>query len=53
LAEALTKKGVDCLHISDFEKIAEYIKAKVKKDDIVITMGAGDIYKVGDMLIKK
>lgn len=53
LAEALTKKGVDCLHISDFEKIAEYIRAKVKKDDIVITMGAGDIYKVGDMLIKK
>jgi len=34
------------------EKIVPYILDILKKDDLVITLGAGDIYKVGDELIQ-
>ena len=39
-------------YVKDFEDIASYIKKFAKKDDIVITMGAGDVYKIGEMLLK-
>lgn len=38
-------------YVSDFEDIARYLKRNAVKDDIVITMGAGDVYKVGEMLL--
>ena len=34
-----------------FEEAADFIKAQAKRGDIVITMGAGDVYKIGDMLL--
>lgn len=40
-------------YIKDFEDIADFVRAKAVKDDIVLTMGAGDVYKVGEMLVKK
>ena len=39
------------VYCGSFEKIAEYIKANAKEHDMVITMGAGDIYKVKELLI--
>ena len=41
----------DAIYCGSFEKIAEYIKANAKTGDMVITMGAGDIYKVKDLLV--
>ena len=40
-------------YVKDFEDIARYIEKFAGKDDIVMTMGAGDVYKVGDMLLHK
>lgn len=40
-------------YISDFEKMSDYIMANAEEGDIVITMGAGDIYKVGEMIFEK
>ena len=40
-------------YVKDFEDIAKYIEKFAGKDDIVMTMGAGDVYKVGDMLLHK
>ena len=34
-----------------FEDAAEFVKAHAKRGDIVITMGAGDVYKIGDILL--
>lgn len=34
-----------------FAEAAEFIKANAKRGDLVITMGAGDVYKVGDILL--
>ena len=36
--------------MEDFREIADYVSEKAHKGDMVITMGAGDIYKVGEML---
>ena len=38
-------------YVKDFEDIVKYIRKFAGKDDIVMTMGAGDVYKVGDMLL--
>lgn len=40
-------------YVKDFEDIEKYIEKFAGKDDIVMTMGAGDVYKVGDMLLHK
>ena len=40
-------------YVKDFEDIVRYIEKFAGKDDIVMTMGAGDVYKVGDMLLHK
>ena len=40
-------------YVKDFEDIVKYIDKFADKDDIVMTMGAGDVYKVGDMLLNK
>ena len=44
--------GKEVLFIEDFREIADYISEKARKGDMVITMGAGDIYKVGEMLLE-
>ena len=40
-------------YVKDFEDIVKYIQKFAGKDDIVMTMGAGDVYKVGDMLLNR
>ncbi|MGN0709084.1 MAG: UDP-N-acetylmuramate--L-alanine ligase [Anaerovoracaceae bacterium] len=40
-------------YIPGFEDIADFVRQNAVKGDIVITMGAGDIYKVGDILMEK
>ncbi len=39
-------------YVQDFEDIVSYIKKKAQPGDMVMTMGAGDVYKVGEMLLK-
>ena len=40
-------------YVKDFEDIDKYIEKFAEEGDIVMTMGAGDVYKVGDMLLHK
>ena len=39
--------------MEDFAAIADYVDDQAQRGDMVITMGAGDIYKVGDDLLKQ
>ena len=34
--------------IGDFDKALEYLKKNTENNDLVITMGAGDVYKIGE-----
>lgn len=51
LAEEIKKRGVSACYIDDFSDIAEFLKQNVKKNDIVFTMGAGDVTEIGPKLI--
>jgi UDP-N-acetylmuramate--alanine ligase len=52
LVEQINDKGGRAQHISDFDEIVSYILEQAQEGDLVITMGAGDIYKVGEMMLK-
>ena len=54
LAEQINKSSNNCTYFKGqdgFEDIAAYIKSIMTPGDLVITMGAGDIYKVADLLL--
>ena len=34
-----------------FDELAEKLRAEARPGDIILTVGAGDIYKVGEMII--
>ena len=37
----------------EFEEIANFVYNNAEDGDLIITMGAGDIYKVGEMILEK
>lgn len=43
----------DVYFFKDFEEIANFVYNNAEEGDLVITMGAGDIYKVGEMILEK
>ena len=51
LAEEITKNGGKTRYMESFDKIAGFLAENARKGDIVITMGAGDIFKVGEDLL--
>lgn len=52
LAKEIAKKGIDVQYIRDYKKINDKLKEIVKDNDIIITQGATDIYKVGKNFLK-
>lgn len=53
IVDKLCKIGKDCVYISDFEKIADFIHKNVYKDDIILTVGAGPVVKVAHLIVEK
>lgn len=53
LQQRIQDLGHGCLYFPSFEEIEDYLTKNCEDGDIVITMGAGDIYKVGDDLLEK
>ena len=43
----------DVCFISDFSAMADYVLENASEGDVVITMGAGDIYRVGEIILEK
>ncbi len=41
------------IYIKDFQDGVDYLKKNCNQGDMVITMGAGDIFKLGEMLLDK
>lgn len=53
LCELIKKQGTDSISLKDFAAAEEYILKNLKKSDLLITMGAGDVVKVGDSLLNR
>lgn len=52
LIEKIRDNGTEAVFIDDFRQIGDYLKRNVKPDELVVTMGAGDIWKVADEYIQ-
>jgi len=50
--EKLKDIGTQCFFVDDYEKAAKVAASQIRGGSIVITVGATDIYKAGDGLIK-
>jgi UDP-N-acetylmuramate--alanine ligase len=60
LSSAVLEKDIKKRHpgkivrfIDDFRDMADYVLSNAVPGDVVITMGAGDIYRVGEMILGK
>lgn len=52
LVERLQDRGKQARYVSSFDEIVVQLSQLIRPGDIVITMGAGSIYKVGKMLLQ-
>lgn len=54
LADAVKERHPEqeVYYMDSFDKIAEYIREHAHPEDLVITMGAGDVYKIGEMMME-
>lgn len=52
LVESISKKGKDAIYLGSFEEIEDYLKNTVKPGDCIVTMGAGDVFEIGDNFLK-
>jgi UDP-N-acetylmuramate--alanine ligase len=54
LFEGIKKHGhKDVTFIPEREKIVDHLTAVLKKGDLLITLGAGDVWKVGEQVLEK
>ena len=49
--DILLKLGKDAIHISSYDEIVNYLKKGVKKGDLILTLGAGNVTKIASKLI--
>ena len=51
LHQEISALGTDCHYFPSFDEIENFLLENCTKDDMLITMGAGDVYKIGDFLL--
>lgn len=52
LANAISKKGSNAIYLPTFEAIEEYLMKEATPNDVIVTMGAGNVYLIGESLIE-
>ncbi|WP_291632597.1 UDP-N-acetylmuramate--L-alanine ligase [Clostridium sp.] len=52
LGDRIRSKNVDCVNLHSFDEIVDYLKNNLKEGNMLITMGAGDVFKIGEMYLK-
>ncbi|MCR5715839.1 MAG: UDP-N-acetylmuramate--L-alanine ligase [Lachnospiraceae bacterium] len=53
LQEEIVKLGGDCHYLPTFDEIENFLLENCTPGDLLITMGAGDVYKIGENLLGK
>jgi UDP-N-acetylmuramate--alanine ligase len=51
VAEAVAKLGTDAHYFDSFEKIEQFVRKSCVDNDLLITMGAGDVTNIGPALL--
>lgn len=52
LAKKIKKYNPNTFYIKTFKEIKNFLRKNAKNGDTIITMGAGDIFKIGESLLK-
>ena len=52
IVQKIKDLGRKAIYIKEFDDIVLYLKEHVQKDDIILTLGAGTVTKIGHMLLK-
>lgn len=53
LANRIKDKGSDATYFGSFDEIETFILRETSNSDVVVTMGAGNVFKIGDNLLNK
>lgn len=53
LVERVRANGGDAIYLPSHEEIVEHIVSHASDGDIVLTMGAGDVWKIADELVRR
>ena len=53
LVDRVRACGVDALYLPKHGQIVDYVAGHAKPGDVIITMGAGDVWKIGDELVRR
>ncbi len=53
LVNAIEENGQRAFYMSDFQDVVRFLDNNLKKDDVLVTMGAGDVYKIGEILLER
>lgn len=52
LAERIAKEGGNARYVGDFAAIRQYLETHCRTGDLLLTVGAGDVYKIGEEFLK-
>lgn len=52
LIAELNKLGKEAIHISNHNEVVNYLEDKVKENDLILTLGAGNVTKIASLLTK-
>ena len=52
LVARLQERGKRARYIRDFDEIAQVLRTELEEGDVAITMGAGNVYKIGEQIIE-
>lgn len=51
LVRELCLKDKDAYYVNNFDEVKSFLDGRLNKEDILLTMGAGDVYKIGESII--
>ena len=51
LVARINESGQRARHLSEFSAIVEYLKEEIGEGDVVLTMGAGNVWEIGRDLV--
>lgn len=51
LVDAINNNGDSAFYMETFDEIVKFLQDNLRPNDMVVTMGAGDVYKIGQMLL--
>ena len=51
LVNEINKLDGNAIYFESFDKVIDFLKKNIGKDDLVLTVGAGDVYKIGEKIL--